>query len=180
MYIFPAISDFFHFCMILMIKSWISSKILMLWKKKVFFRFSTLKCIKNYHKKQRNTTFIKFCYLVYPSGKVGGQIVFTTGAVLITITGKIPTKELCQPWAQYWLSAGCIQHPNTGYQPTWKSRRQLAFYWFTNALVLIIIITGKLPTYYFHNLSLIYFWHIHSKCIFINNFIINFRWMFHA
>ena len=45
-----------------------------------------------------------------------------TGAVLIISTGKIPTKEVYQAWAQYWLSAGCIQHPNRGYQPTWKSR----------------------------------------------------------
>ena len=76
--------------------------------------------------------------------------------------------------AQFWLSAGSIQYPNTGYEPTRKSRQQLAFYWFTNAAVLIII-TGKFPTYYFQNFLLIYFQHIHSKCIFINNFVIIFR-----
>ena len=36
------------------------------------------------------------------------------------------------------LAVYIIQHPNTGYQPTWKSRRQLAVYWFTNSTTLII------------------------------------------
>ena len=103
---------------------------------------------------------------------------FITGAVLIIITGKIPSKKIYQPWVQYWLSADCIQHPNTGCPSTWKSYRQLAFDWLNNAAVLINI-TVKMPTYYFHNLLLIYFWHIHSKCIFINNFIIIFCWVFH-
>ena len=47
--------------------------------------------------------------------------------------------------AQYWLSSGCIQNPNTGYKPTKKCHRQLALYWFTIAEVLIII-TGKILT----------------------------------
>ena len=55
----------------------------------------------------------------------------------------MPTSELCQPSAQYWLSAGRIQNPNTGYKPTYKSHRQLALYWFPTAAVLIII-TGKI------------------------------------
>ena len=40
--------------------------------------------------------------------------------------------------------------------------------------------TDKLLTYYFHNLLLIYLCHIHSKCMFINNFIIIFRRVFHT
>ena len=53
--------------------------------------------------------------------------------------------------SQYWISVCCKQNPNTGYQRTWKSRRQLTFYWFTNSAVLIII-TGKFLTYYFQDL----------------------------
>ena len=104
---------------------------------------------------------------------------FITGVVLITITGKIPTKEVCQPWEHSWLSADCIQDTNSIYQPTWKSRWELTFYWLTNSTVLIII-TGKMPTYYFHNLLIIYFCQFHSKCLFINHFIIIFYWVFHT
>ena len=41
---------------------------------------------------------------------------FATAAVLIIITGQIPTSELCQPSLQYWFSTGCKQNPNTGYK----------------------------------------------------------------
>ena len=73
------------------------------------------------------------------------RLVDLPGAVQVIITGKIPTKDVCQPWAQYWLSACCTQHPNIGFQLTCKSRRKLAFYLFTDGAVLIII-TGKIPT----------------------------------
>ena len=38
--------------------------------------------------------------------------------VLITITGKVPTKDVCQHLEQYWFSVGCIQNPNSGFKPT--------------------------------------------------------------
>ena len=37
---------------------------------------------------------------------------------LIIITGQKPTSELCQPLAQCWLSAGCKENSNNGFQTT--------------------------------------------------------------
>ena len=35
-----------------------------------------------------------------------GTLLISTGVVLITISGKIPIKEVSQPSEQYWFSAG--------------------------------------------------------------------------